>query len=85
MLYAVREGTVVQNLKGRELMIRYSSSRTNNYSLPSTSDVTCSDRLEAQYREIQELRERVRKAEASGLHGGARSRGSAERPILATP
>ena len=44
-------------------MIRYSSYGSTNFRTPSIQIVYL-DRLEVEYRKLQELRERVRKAEA---------------------
>jgi hypothetical protein len=46
-------------------MIRYSSYGRTNYRTPSAAQVIYLDPLEAQYRELLDLRERVREAEAA--------------------
>ncbi len=48
-------------------MIRYSSYGATNYRMPSAQ--TYLDPLEAEYRELLELRERVKEAEAAVAQG----------------
>ena len=46
-------------------MVRYLHRRDTNYRRKPNAPSTLDDALETEYRELQELRERVRKAEAA--------------------
>ena len=71
-------------------MIRYSSYGSANYRTRSAAQVTYIDKLEAEYRELLELRERVRKAEVaarplgysySTVRGGEHRENSPDAPL----
>ncbi len=53
-------------------MTKDSSYRGGNYRTSTALQAVCPDQLEARYREIKELREQVRDAEASALKRGMR-------------
>jgi hypothetical protein len=66
--------SAASDLSRVDFMIRYSSYASTNYRTPS--ERTHLDPLAAEYRELQELRERVKRAEAAAaqrLNGGSKS------------
>lgn len=62
-------------------MIRYSSYASANYRVPRAQ--TPPDPLEAEYRQLKELRERVRKAEAAAARPA--SNGKRTRHVIGKP
>jgi hypothetical protein len=61
---------------GFDFMIRYSAYRGTNYRTNSSASTNFLHSLETEYRELQDLRERVRKAEAAAAKRlGLRGRG----------
>jgi hypothetical protein len=56
-------------------MIRYSSYSSTNYRTKSNALTSLLRSLEAEYHELQDLRERVRKAEAAATRFAPRDKG----------
>src|SRR5215831_11398152 len=70
-------GCPISGHSGIDLMIRYSSYGSTNYRTPH--ERTSLDPLAAEYRKLQELRERVREAEAAAAKR-LKSRGERKHP-----
>ena len=61
-------------MKGNDLMVRYSSDGGTNYRTNQSAPTKLRFSLAIEYRELQDLRERVRMAEATARDAPARSR-----------